>query len=84
MEGNMENEQRAVVPNGSRPWAAYNIIERKNGKSIWSRVGSAFKNRDGSFNLILDAFPIGGKLNLREDDREHTKERGALATEAEA
>jgi hypothetical protein len=80
----MENEQQKTVGGGSKPWAAYNIIKREGGKNIWSRVGSAFKNRDGSFNLFLDAFPVGGKLNIREDDREYTnRERGAPA-EAEA
>ena len=80
----MENEQQKAVGGGNRPWAAYNIIKREGGKNIWSRVGSAFKNRDGSFNLFLDAFPIGGRVNIREDDREYTnKERGAPA-EAEA
>jgi hypothetical protein len=72
------------VGGGNKPWAAYNIIERKNGKSIWSRVGSAFKNRDGSFNLFLDAFPIGGRVNIREDDREYGNRERAPAAEAEA
>ena len=81
----MENEQqKAVAGGGSRPWAAYNIIERKNGKSIWSRVGSAFKNRDGSFNLFLDAFPVGGRLNIREDDREYNNKERSAPAEAEA
>ena len=68
--------------NGSmKPWAAYNIIERGEGKSrIWSRVGSAFRNRDGSINVYLDSFPLGGKIQLREDDRES---RGALAEKAD-
>jgi hypothetical protein len=80
----MENEQQEVG-GGRKPWAAYNIIKREGGKNIWSRVGSAFKNRDGSMNIFLDAFPIGGKIQIREDDREHaSKERGALAEEAEA
>jgi hypothetical protein len=81
----MENEQKAAG-GGSKPWAAYNIIERKNGKAIWSRVGSAFKNRDGSFNLFLDAFPVGGRLNIREDDREYNnnRERTPSPVEAEA
>ncbi len=36
----------------------------------WVRVGRAFVNRDGSMNLLLDAFPIGtNKLQVREDDR---------------
>src|SRR4051794_36250545 len=44
---NMENQQETAVGEGGRkPWAAYNIIERQGGKRIWSRVGSAFKNRD--------------------------------------
>jgi hypothetical protein len=82
----MENEQQQVSSGGRKPWAAYNIIKRENGgKPIWSRVGSAFKNRDGSMNIFLDAFPIGGKIQIREDDREHpSRERGALAEEAEA
>jgi hypothetical protein len=66
----MENEQKSSG-GGRKPWAAYNVIERKdNGKKIWSRVGSAFKCQDGSFNLILDSFPLGGKVNIREDDRD--------------
>jgi hypothetical protein len=80
----LENEQQSSV-GGKRPWAAYNIIKREGTKNIWSRVGSAFKNRDGSFNIFLDSFPVGGKLHIREDDREAgTKERGQLAGEAEA
>ena len=75
----MENQQQPS-PGGQKPWAAYNIIER-NEKRIWSRVGSAFLNRDGSWNVILDSFPIGGKINLREDDRtpDGRPRRGALA-----
>jgi hypothetical protein len=83
-EGHLENEQQTSV-GGRRPWAAYNIIKREGAKNIWSRVGSAFKNRDGSFNVFLDAYPVGGKLHIREDDRDHgAKERGQLSGEAEA
>jgi hypothetical protein len=81
----MENEQQQSSGGGRKPWAAYNIIKREGAKNIWSRVGSAFKNRDGSFNIFLDSFPVGGKLHIREDDREAGgKERGALSGEAEA
>lgn len=82
----METEQQPG--NGKRkPWAAYNIIEVKaTGKNIWSRVGSAFFNQDGSINIHLDAFPLQGKIHIREDDRERRPDaqRGALAREAEA
>jgi hypothetical protein len=71
----MENEQQKSSGGGKKPWAAYNIIERKDGgKAIWSRVGSAWKNHDGSFNVFLDSFPLGGKLQIREPD-ERTFER---------
>jgi hypothetical protein len=36
----------------------------------WLKIGVGFPNRDGSINLILDAFPIGtNRLQVREDDR---------------
>jgi hypothetical protein len=82
----MDDEQQQAAPAtpGRKPWAAYNIIERAGGKRIWSRVGTAFKNRDGSMNIFLDSLPIGGKLQIREDDRETQRERGALAEQAQA
>ncbi len=35
-------------------------------QSWWTRVGRAFRNRDGSINVHLDALPMQGKLQLRE------------------
>ena len=82
----MENQQQTNGSGGGRrPWAAFNIVER-NGKRIWSRVGTAFQNHDGSMNIYLDSFPLGGKIQIREDDRDRNREprqeRGALAEEA--
>jgi hypothetical protein len=52
---------------GKKPLAVFAVVERENRPSIWIRVGSAFPNRDGSTNLMLDAFPIGtNKLQIRE------------------
>lgn len=40
-------------------------------RTKWTRIGRAFPNRDGSTNLLLDAFPIGSaKLQIREEDRD--------------
>ncbi len=83
----METEQQQPSNGKRKPWAAYNIIERKDtGKRIWSRVGSAFFNQDGSINIHLDSFPLQGKIQIREDDRERRPDaaKGALAREAEA
>lgn len=80
----MENQQQSSG-GGRKPWAAYNIIDRGEGKpKIWSRIGSAWTNRDGSMNIVLDSFPLGGRLQIREDDREPRGERGVLAEKAEA
>ena len=62
-------EQQANKPTGKMPWAAYAIIE-KGDKTFWNRVGSAFINRDGSWNLYLDSIPLDGKIQIRESDRD--------------
>jgi hypothetical protein len=50
-----------------KPLAVYAIIERKDRKSYWFKVGAAFTNRDGSITLYLDAVPIGtNRLQVRE------------------
>ena len=35
-------------------------------RSIWRRIGTAFVNRDGSLNVLLDALPVGGKIHIRD------------------
>lgn len=34
-------------------------------KSFWTKVGVAFKNRDGSWSLELQAIPVNGRLQMR-------------------
>ena len=34
-------------------------------KPFWMAIGSAWTNRDGSFNLQLDALPVDGKITVR-------------------
>ncbi len=34
-------------------------------KSIWTKIGSAFENKDGSLNIYLNALPLDGKLQVR-------------------
>jgi len=34
-------------------------------KPFWVAIGSAWINRDGSFNLTLDALPVDGKITVR-------------------
>lgn len=58
--------------NGNTPKDAFQIIEGKDGKSRWTKVGIAFVNKDGSINVFLDAFPRDGKIQIR-DQRSSSK-----------
>jgi hypothetical protein len=42
-------------------------LDREGRKTFWLRIGRAFHNKDGSINVYLDALPVGGKLQIRED-----------------
>ncbi len=44
----------------------YVIIEGKDGRDIWQKIGTAFENRDGSLNIYLNCIPISGKLHVRD------------------
>ncbi|HPQ80265.1 MAG TPA: hypothetical protein PLZ86_00885 [bacterium] len=44
----------------------FNIVEGKDGKMRWVKIGQAFTNKDGSINAYLDVFPRDGKLQIRE------------------
>jgi hypothetical protein len=57
----MSNEQGKDV---------YTIV--KNGeKAFWQKVGRAHVNKDGSWNVYLNALPLNGELNIR--DRKATE-----------
>jgi hypothetical protein len=56
--------------------AVFSIREGKGG-SIWVRAGSAFVNKDGSLNVLLDVLPLDGKLHVREAaDKRDTVQAG--------
>jgi len=61
--------------NGQRNYkVVYTIVQRaRDGKKFWLRIGAAFTNQDGSVNVLLDAMPTNGQLQIREprasDDR---------------
>jgi len=43
-------------------------------RSRWVRVGVAFDNRDGSVNVLLDALPLSGRLQIRSRPNDSTAE----------
>jgi hypothetical protein len=52
----------------------YNIVEGKDGKSYWTRIGIAFENKDGSLNIFLNQLPLDGKLHVREPKAKNENE----------
>lgn len=59
--------------------AVFSIREGKGG-TVWVRAGSAFVNRDGSLNVLLDVLPLDGKLHVREaGERRESPEVAAAA-----
>ena len=65
---NEEQQQFAPAPAARKKLVAYAIIEREGlEKAIFSRIGTAFVNKDGSLNIHLDSLPIDGKVHVRED-----------------
>jgi hypothetical protein len=48
----------------------FTIVERENApRPFWVKLGTAFQNKDGSFNIYLDALPVNGKLQIRTAER---------------
>jgi hypothetical protein len=47
------------------PRQVFTVVDR-NGKSFWVRIGAAFGNYDGSETVLLDALPINGRIQIRE------------------
>jgi hypothetical protein len=45
---------------------AYQVRDRENGKSYWTRIGSAWAHADGKgFNIQIETVPLDGCITLR-------------------
>jgi hypothetical protein len=51
----------ATVPKMS----VVHTVDERGERSFWTRVGTAFINRDGSINVKFDAVPVNGTVCLR-------------------
>jgi hypothetical protein len=49
-------------------WMVEDVPARdgREARSFWTRIGTAFENRDGSLSVELSAFPTSGKLVIRD------------------
>ena len=65
----MEAQLSSPTTSAAKRLAVFVITEKEGlDRALWTKIGSAFKNRDGSYNLHLEALPLSGKLHLREVD----------------
>jgi hypothetical protein len=55
-------------------YAIYESRSDGRDRSRWVRVGVAFDNRDGSVNVLLDALPLSGRLQIRSRPSESAAE----------
>ena len=54
---------------------AYSVIRREGQDDYWLNIGLVFPHKDGGgFNLILQAFPLDGKIVVREIQDEEATE----------
>jgi len=51
-------------------YAIYETKGEGRERSRWVRVGVAFDNKDGSLNVLLDALPLTGRLQIRSRETE--------------
>lgn len=48
---------------------AYQVRDGKEGKSYWTRIGTAWQHADGKgFSIQLEAMPLDGRITLRAPD----------------
>ena len=57
---------------------AYSVIRREGQDDFWLNIGLVFPHKDGNgFNLILQAFPLDGKIVILEISDETVAEPAA-------
>lgn len=59
---------------------AYSVIKRDGQDDFWLNIGLVFPHKDGSgYNIMLQAFPLDGKIVCRGISAEDTAEETAPA-----
>lgn len=70
--------QAASAGAATAPRKIVYTVTEKGEKSFWTRIGVAFTNRDGSITARLDAVPVNGVLQIREEDASRKTNGGEL------
>jgi hypothetical protein len=63
-ESNMQDRKKTATKAPTH--IAYQVSDRGENQSFWTRIGAAWANADGKgFNIQLDAVPLSGRITLR-------------------
>ena len=64
-----------LAPSEAGPMSAGSVVKKavftvteRGDRSYWTRIGAAFTNKDGSLTVRLDAVPVNGTLQIRDED----------------
>jgi len=69
--------QEAASHRGQGPdYTVFTVIDTGGEKSRWLECGVGFTNRDGSLNLLLNALPVNGRLQVRAANGKGERESG--------
>jgi hypothetical protein len=72
-----------AVPGAAAGRKVVYVINERNGKSYWTRIGFGSVNKDGSMNLRFDAIPIGGAtVQVRDWEPRDESKFGATSADA--
>lgn len=63
-----------MAENNYKRMDCYAVTDGKE-REFWTRIGTAFENRDGSITCRLDALPVNGKVVIREPSQ-RDRDRG--------
>ncbi|HEX4613240.1 MAG TPA: hypothetical protein VH092_33950 [Urbifossiella sp.] len=63
----MTTAKRTTTKTSKPAYIAYTVRNNEDQKEgFWTRLGVAFPHQDGKgFNLLLDAYPLDGRITLR-------------------
>ena len=52
----------------------WGVVRREEGKDLWTRIGTAFENKDGSWNLRMNFVPVDPTTTIQMRDPKPTEE----------
>ncbi len=71
----MDNTNAGTTTTTTKHKNVFTVVETKQGRGVWVKIGAAFPNRDGSLTVRLDALPLNGQLQVRDPAAWEERER---------